>query len=109
MGQTIDKWRDTTEIQKQRNMLLSVLNRKEKIEFIKWAKTFDFDQDQQLPNNKIHKIMALGYISDRDIAKQMNEKGQKIDMSPIPFGITKEEWDDPDSVLLETDPEDSED
>lgn len=114
MGQSLgittgeNKWRSNTEYQKQRNTLLPILKKSEKIEFIKWAKDFDsepfsymnFCKGQYiLPENTILSIMAMGYISDISELKRLhNEENIRVDWSPIPFGITKEEWDNPESV-----------
>jgi hypothetical protein len=104
-----NKWRSNTELQRQRNTMQLVLKRNEKIEFVKWAKTFDADpmgyirfcQGQYpLPENNIPlQIMALGYISDISEVKRLhNEEDIKVEWTPIPFGITKEEWNDPLSI-----------
>lgn len=108
MGLTDDKWRSNTELQRQRNTMLMVLKKKEKIEFIKWAKEFDanplgyvrFCQGQyQLPSTVALQIMALGYISDINEVKRLHdEEDISVKWTPIPFGITKEEWDDPEKV-----------
>jgi hypothetical protein len=103
-----NKWRSNTEPQKQRNTLMMVLKRPEKIAFIKWAKAFDaeplgytrFCQGQYpLPKDSIVKIMAIGYLSDISEVKRLyNEEEEKVNWTPIPFGVSEAEWNDPDTV-----------
>jgi hypothetical protein len=103
-----NKWRSHTELQRQRNTMLLVIKRSEKIEFIKWAKQFDadplsyirFTQGQYpIPENTVLKIMALGYVCDISEVKRLhNEEDVKVNWTPIPFGITKKEWDNPELV-----------
>jgi len=110
LGLTHDenKWRSNTVPQRRRNTILHVIKRPEKIAFIKWAKTFDaeplgyirFCQGQYpLPEHTAVKIMAIGYLCDISEVKRLhNEEDVSVNWTPIPFGISKEEWDDPESV-----------
>jgi hypothetical protein len=104
-----NKWRSNTDLQRRRNTMQLVLKKNEKIEFIKWAKAFDaeplgyirFCQGQYpLPANNIPlQVMALGYISDISEVKRLhNEESISVKWTLIPFGITEEEWKNPDSV-----------
>ncbi len=104
-----NKWRSDTEPQRQRNNLLMILKRPEKIAFLKWAKEFDaeplgyirFCQGQySLPENDIVKVMAIGYLCDISEVKRLhNEEDITVNWTPIPFGFTKEQWDDPETVI----------
>jgi len=104
-------WRSHTELQKQRNTTLLIITRSEKIEFIKWTKAFDADplnyirvyQGQfQFPTEMMARILALGYLSDISEFKRLHdEENQTIKWTPIPFGFTKEEWDNPE-IIKET-------
>ncbi len=103
-----NKWRSTTEEQKRRNSALFLLNKEEKIEFIKWAKQFDSDplgyiklcnRQYPLPENNFAKILALGYVSDISEVKRLHhEEDTQVEWTPIPFGIKQNEWNDPDTI-----------
>jgi hypothetical protein len=103
-----NKWRSNTQLQKQRNQVLFIVKRNEKIEFVKWAKKFHEEPlgynklcegNYPFPENGMAKILALGYISDISEVKRLeHEDNINIKWNNIPFGIKHSEWDDPDSI-----------
>lgn len=102
-----EKWRDNTECQKNRNTIIDLLKKEEKIEFIKWVKRFNSDPyaydkfcngQYKIHENIAIQIMIFGYIADISEAQRLFKEGIFVKWSPIPFGINQNEWDYPDSV-----------
>lgn len=105
-----NSWRSTTPLQKQRNIANFFSKRNEKIAFINWVKDFNKDPfgyikfcngNYPLPKNNMSKSLALGYISDISEVKRLhNDENTSVEWTEVPFGYTKEEYDNPDLIKL---------
>ena len=97
-----DKWRCNTHEQVSRFYSLRTMTSQLKYMYIKWAKHFDNDSmsyinhanDPQYPKDNQLRILAKAYIRDISETKRLhNEEYLATNWTNIPYGITKDEWD----------------
>jgi hypothetical protein len=114
-----EKWRHNTEEQLRRSLILRRMTPELKAKYIKWAKDFDKNHDSYMKASNGELLypvsydlsrLAKGYISDISETKRLwNEEDIRTNWTPVPFGITQEEWDffDDTGIAIEyrTEPE----
>jgi hypothetical protein len=98
-------WRSTNQVQRERNRSLLIATRSEKIEFLIWAKDFynNCFRKNKLPENMVSKSLADGYIMDMsEVGRLRSEENIHINWTPIPYGFSQEQWDNPELLVDST-------